>query len=122
LTALAQAQVYAHTDFPLLALVANNELHALSPELAAPSLTLREQSRGLLLQVLTSGVRQGVFDLDDVVLASIAMGSMGVRVANWFGPDQPYDREQVAKSFAAFTLRLAGVGFGPQENRERAWT
>jgi AcrR family transcriptional regulator len=109
LSALARAQVYAHTDFPLLALVANSELHALSPELAAPALALREQSRALLLQVLTHGVEQGVFDLDEVGLAAIAMGSLGVRVANWFGPDQPYTREQVADAFAGYALRMAGV-------------
>jgi AcrR family transcriptional regulator len=87
LAALVRAHVYAHTDFPLLALVANSELHALSAEAAMPALMLREQSRELLRQVLAHGGDQGVFHIDDITLAAIAIASMGVRIANWFGPD-----------------------------------
>lgn len=109
LTALVRAQVLAHTDFPLLALVANQELHALSPESSAPALVLREQSRELVLQVLRHGVSSGAFSAPDLTLASIAIGSMGIRVANWFGPDQPYTREQVAEAFAGFALQIVGA-------------
>ena len=30
-------------------------------------------------------------------------------MANWFGPDQPYTRDEVADSFAVFALRLVGA-------------
>jgi len=109
LAALVRAQVLAHTDFPLLALVANQELHALSAERAAPALALREQSRELALRVLEHGKRAGVFALADIGLTAIAIGSMGIRVANWFGPDQPYTREQVADAFTGFALQIAGA-------------
>jgi AcrR family transcriptional regulator len=108
-SALVRAQVLAHTDFPLLALVANQELHALSPQRAAPALALREQSRDLALRVLRLGVQRGVFVIPDITLAAIAISSMGIRVANWFGPDQPYTREQVADAYATFALQIAGV-------------
>ena len=110
LVALVKAQVYAHTDYPLLALVSNAELHALSPQLAAPSLALREQSRELALRVLHTGVERGDFAVADIGLAAIAIGSMGVRVASWFGPDQPYTRDQVADAFAAFALQIVHAG------------
>ncbi len=109
LAALVRSQVLAHTDFPLLALVANQELHALTAEQAAPALALRNQSRDLALRVLRRGVQRGVFTVDDITLAATAIGSMGIRVANWFGPDQPYTREQVADAFAGFALRIVGV-------------
>lgn len=109
LTALVRAQVLAHADYPLLAMVANSELYALAPEQAAPALALREQSRQLLLQVLHHGVTAGAFAVADVLLAAVAIGSMGLRVASWFGPDQPYTREQVADTFAGFALRVAGA-------------
>jgi AcrR family transcriptional regulator len=109
LSALVRAHVYVHTDYPLLALVANSELHALCAEFAAPALTLREQSRQLLLRVLEHGRRAGVFDIGDVTLAGIAIGSMGIRIASWFGPDQPYTREQVASAHVTFALRIAGA-------------
>lgn len=109
LVALVRTQVLLHADFPLLAVVANNELHALSPEKAAPALALREQSRQLLYQVLHRGIETGEFVIDDVVLAGIAISSIGLRVANWFGPDQPYSRERVADKFAEYALRIAGA-------------
>jgi AcrR family transcriptional regulator len=109
LASLVRAQVLAHTDFPLLALVANQELHVLTTEQAAPSLVLRGQSRELMLRVLHRGVQRGVFTVDDITLAATAIGSMGVRVANWFGPDQPYRRDQVADAFAGFALQIAGA-------------
>ncbi|MBB5869702.1 AcrR family transcriptional regulator [Allocatelliglobosispora scoriae] len=109
LAALVRAQVYSHTDYPLLALVANSELHALSPESAAPALTLRERSRQLLYEVLIDGVASGAFSVADVTLAGIAIGSMGVRVASWFGPDQPYTREQVAEAFITYAHNIVGA-------------
>ncbi|CAM3142267.1 TetR/AcrR family transcriptional regulator [Stackebrandtia soli] len=109
LCALVRAQVHAHTDFPLLALVANAELHALAPERAAPALALREQSRQLLGHVLRAGVDQGVFRLADPVLAGIAISSMGIRVANWFGPDQPYTRDDVGDQYCEYALRIVGA-------------
>jgi AcrR family transcriptional regulator len=109
LAALVRAQVLAHTDFPLLALVANQELHALTAEQAAPALTLRDQATDLALRVLRRGARRGDFAIDDVTLAATAIGSMGVRVANWFGPDQPYTRDQVADAFAGYALRIVGA-------------
>jgi AcrR family transcriptional regulator len=114
LAALVRAQVLLHTDFPLLALVANQELHALSAEAATPSLVLREQSRELLRRVLRAGVQRGAFAVADVDLAGIAIGSIGVRVASWFGPDQPYTRDQVAETFVGFAHRIAGARVSSQ--------
>jgi AcrR family transcriptional regulator len=109
LTALVRAQVLMHADYPLLAMVANTELHCLSAASARPSLELREQARALLYDVLSRGVASGEFSAQcDVVLAGIAIGSMGIRVATWFGPDQPYTREEVAETFAAYALRIVG--------------
>jgi AcrR family transcriptional regulator len=115
LAALVRAQVYAHADFPLLAIVANAELHALSPERAAPALAVREHSRALAIRVLHLGVERGVFTVPDIGLAAIAIGSLGLRVAHWFGPDQPYTREQVADAFVAFALQI--VNATPPETR-----
>ena len=110
LAALVHAHVLVHTDYPLLALVTNAELHALSGELALPAVTLREQSRQLLVQVLQHGVQRGVFDIADVFLTATAIAGMGMRVANWFGPEAPLEGHQVAASYADLALRMVGVG------------
>lgn len=109
LAALVRAHVLVHTDYPLLALVTNSELHALSGELALPALTLREQSRQLLVQVLTQGAERGDFDIADIFLTATAIAGMGMRVANWFGPDVPFMGDQVAESYVELALRMAGA-------------
>ena len=60
LTALVRAHVQAHTDYPMLAVVANNEMHALSPAAAAPAAAVRRRSEALLTEVLAMGHQQGV--------------------------------------------------------------
>ena len=120
LAALVRAHVTAHAEYPLLAVVANSELHALSAELAAPAVALREQSTRLLLAVLHKGMETGEFAVDDAFLAAAAIAGMGLRVAHWFGPHQPYRRDEVADEFAAFALRLVGVAADKPATRRRS--
>jgi uncharacterized membrane protein len=54
-------------------------------------------------------VRIAVFAIDDVTLAATAIGSMEIRVANWFGPDQPYTRDQVADALTGFASQIVGA-------------
>ncbi|MEO3784670.1 TetR/AcrR family transcriptional regulator [Actinocorallia sp. B10E7] len=106
---VVRAHVLAHAQYPLLAIVADNELHSLSPELAEPIMRLRDTGRRLLLGILDDGLARGVFDVPDSYLALTAISGMGMRVANWYGPDTPYTPDQVADSYAEFALRLAGT-------------
>ena len=109
LRALVRAQVLAHTDYPLLAVVTNGELHVLSAAAAAPSVELRIACARMLQDALEDGKRDGSFDVADVALLPQAIAGMGVRVGNWFGPDQPYSRDDVADSYAEYALRMAGA-------------
>jgi AcrR family transcriptional regulator len=109
LEALVHVHVLLHTEFPLLAVVTNGELHALSPELAAPALELRDSCRRMLVDVLGRGVKDGVFHTPDILLTAAAISGLGVQVAQWFGPDQPYSGRQVADVYARLALRIAGV-------------
>lgn len=106
LEALVRAHVSVHTEYPLLALVTNSELHALSAEQAHAAVTLREHSRALLLQVLGRGVEEGEFRMQDPVLTALAIAGMGMRIATWFGPDVPYSAEQVADAHVEMALRM----------------
>jgi hypothetical protein len=82
--------------------VANAELHALSAELAAPSLAVRDSSTQMLLDVARQGTAQGVFAPVDEWLAVAAIGGMGIRVANWFSPEGDYEADEVAEAYSAF--------------------
>lgn len=110
LAALVRAHVRVHTDFPLLAMVTNSELHALAPALAAPALRLRAECRRLLIDIVERGVKDGVFAVPDLLLTATAIGAIGMHVASWFGPDQPVTGEQVADTYVNLALRMAGVG------------
>ena len=109
LAALVRAHVLLHTDFPLLAVVTNTEIHALSPELAEPALALRADCRGLLIDILERGAKDGVFRVPDILLTATAIGALGMQVAHWFGPDQPYSGTEVADVFTCLALRAVGV-------------
>ena len=109
LTALVAAHVHAHADLASLAVVANSELHALSPALAGPALALREASERLLLDVIERGVELGRFDVDEPFLALAAIGAMGIRVAHWLdGTDARYTPAIVAQHYSEFARRIVG--------------
>jgi AcrR family transcriptional regulator len=110
LVALVKGHVKLHATYPMLAVVANVELHALSDEFSGPSLELRRQSEQLFWDVLEQGARLGVFDVPDTWLAVAAIGAMGLRVSHWYTPDFGLSVEQVAEQYAEFACRVVGVG------------
>ncbi|HXU73479.1 MAG TPA: TetR/AcrR family transcriptional regulator [Polyangia bacterium] len=107
--AVVAAHVRLHAEYAMLAVVANNEMHALSPELVAPSLALRKQAEGLLLDVVARGVQVGVFDVPDVFLTGAAIGGMGMRVAHWYSPSHDRSIDQLCEVYAELALRMLGV-------------
>ena len=110
LAALVRAHVRAHTDYPMLAVVASNEMHALSPAAAAPAVAVRRRSEALLMEVLAMGRQQGAFDLIHIEATAAAIGSMGIRVANWYpAPQAGLTPSQLADVYASLALRMTGA-------------
>jgi AcrR family transcriptional regulator len=109
LAAFAHEHALIHCDYPLLALVANSELHVLAAQAAAPALELRAGCRRMLADVLAAGAAAGEFSLIDLDLTAVAIGGLGMQVAHWFAPGGPFTRDQVAGAYAQFALRLAGA-------------
>jgi AcrR family transcriptional regulator len=107
LAALVEAHVRWHAEHPRLAIVANAELHALSAELGAGSLALRDASTELLVGVIREGTERRAFAPADVWMAAAAIGGMGIRVANWFAPDGTYSVDEVAAAYSNFALCIA---------------
>ena len=110
LAALVRAHVQTHTDYPMLAVVANNEMHALSPAAAAQAAAVRRQSEALLAEVLTVGHQHGVFDVVHLEATAAAIGGMGIRAASWHpAPGAGLDPSQLADVYASLALRMAGA-------------
>lgn len=108
LAALVRAHVWMHAEYPMLAVVSNAELHALSPEMAAPALALRRQSEQLMLEVVERGVRLGEFRVPNAWLAVAAIAAMGLRVAHWYTPEFEMSADAVADSYVEFAWRVVG--------------
>ena len=109
LAALMRAHVRMHAEYPMLAMVANAELHALSPEAAAPALELRRQSEQLLGDVVQRGMQKGVFKVKQPFLALAAIGAMGIRVSHWYTPGFELSVDEVADEYAGFALKILGA-------------
>ncbi|GII85178.1 TetR family transcriptional regulator [Sphaerisporangium siamense] len=109
LRAVVRAHVLAHAEHPLLAVVATNELHALSPEMAAPALLIRADARQLMYDILDEGLAQGLFEMPDTFLVLNAISGMGIRVANWYGTGVPYTPQEIADAYADLALRVVGA-------------
>lgn len=110
LRAIVRRNVLQHAGYRLLAVVCNNELHSLSPAAAAPVLALRAKSEQLLRSVVGRGIARGAFAPIHRNATLAALGSMGIRIANWFpSPDVDLDAEALAEVYADLALRMLGI-------------
>jgi AcrR family transcriptional regulator len=124
------ANVAFQATYPMVTVVANNEMHALTPEHQLRIATIRHDSAALLSAVMERGHAEGVFDCPDVWLAMSAIGAMGIRVGSWFRPPwlsdieptnrypgevaawlgpQDYTVESIAEAFADYALRIVAT-------------
>jgi AcrR family transcriptional regulator len=106
--AWVHAHVRFHTDFPMLAVVGNTELHMLSQELGQPIYQVRRQSEQLLMDIAQRGIERGLFKVPHAWLSVAAIGGMGLRVAFWFSPDGALAADAVADAYVEFALRILG--------------
>jgi AcrR family transcriptional regulator len=109
LAALVREHALIHCDYPLLALVANAELHALTPAAAEEALALRSRCAEMLAAVLAEGQSAGEFSLPDPVITALSISGLGMHIAHWFDPGQGHTRIQVAQTHVRLVLRMAGA-------------
>ncbi len=107
--AYVRGHVAMHTSFPMLAVVANGELHALSAKLGGESAAVRQQSVQTLKDIVQRGLDQGVFEVPNVWLAVAAIGGMGLRVAYWYTPEHELGAQYIAEVYAEYALRILGA-------------
>ncbi|WP_158075641.1 TetR/AcrR family transcriptional regulator [Actinokineospora bangkokensis] len=103
---LTRTHVLTHVTHPLLAIVTNDEMHHLSPELAAEALELRRRSEVMATGAGARGVAAGLFAPTDAVVTAAAIASMGVRAPYWFVPTDDYGPADLADSYANLAVRM----------------
>jgi AcrR family transcriptional regulator len=110
LRSLVMAHARMHATYPDLAIVVNDQISALSADLAAPAQVLRHQSRALLLDVLRRGVTLSRFSMPRIEVVAAAIGAMGMRIPYWYDAGVGLDVEELAATQAELALRMAGAG------------
>lgn len=108
LGALVRANATLHATYPQLAIVANEELHVLPPELAAPVLELRKQSAALLHEVILRGMALGRFSCRSPLVTAAAIGAMALRIPYWYQPESGLAIGTLADIHAELALRMLG--------------
>jgi len=125
-----RANVWFQATYPLLTIVANSDLHALSPENRSRVMGIRHDFGVLLVAVIDRGVGTGAFDCPHPWLAVYAIGAMGIRVAWWFRDrgaagaesplslysheatswiqDEQFSLDEVCEQYADYALKIVG--------------
>jgi hypothetical protein len=77
-----RANIRAHTDYPMLAVVATSQMHALSPAAAAPAAAVRAGPRRCWPRYWPRATSTASFDLVHPEATAAAICGMGIRAAS----------------------------------------
>lgn len=109
--AVVRALVKGHTDYPMLGVVANTELHVLGPDLVEPALSAREQAEIIGIEIVHRGVELGIFDAEDPAVIVTVIAAMAIRVAFWYSPQSSdLSPEDLGDVYAELVLRMLNAG------------
>lgn len=97
--------------------VIDTQLHALEPENRAAIVELRDAYEQLLRDILARGQREGRWDLEEVSVVAIGVGTMCTEVDAWYREGGRLAPEEIGAIFADFIRK--GLG-GPGARRRRA--
>jgi hypothetical protein len=109
LAALVAENARFHASWPLLAVLINDEIHALPEAILESAGALREASAQLLTRVLERGMVEHAFDLLDLPTTAAALSAMAVRIPGWFVPTADLDVDVLADRQARLALRIVGA-------------
>jgi AcrR family transcriptional regulator len=105
LRAMVSAFTAWHAEHHTIARVVQYELAALSPEHFAEVATIRRAISALIEQVLTDGVADGSFAVDDLHGTTLAVLSLSIDVARWYSPARQ-DPGKLGALYADLALRM----------------
>lgn len=107
--ALVRAHTVLHATYPHLAVVVNEELHALPPDLAAPALAVRARSSTLLIEVLKKGIALGKFSPPNTAATAAAISAIGLRLPYWYDASSGLGIDALADAHVELSLRMLGI-------------
>lgn len=109
LRAIVHANAVMHATYPHIAVIVNDEMHALPADLAGPGLALRRQGIAMLMEVLERGIAKRRFAVRQPMVTAGAIGAMALRIPYWFGPGAGIAIEELAATQVELALAMVGV-------------
>jgi AcrR family transcriptional regulator len=106
LRAVVRANARMHISYPHLAVIVNDELHALPPDLAEPGLALRRQGIALLTDIVERGIALGRFHASHPAVTIAAIGAMSLRLPYWFQANDRLTADDVVDAQAELAVRM----------------
>lgn len=107
--AVVRANAHMHMAYPHLAVVVNDEMHALPAELAEPGLALRRQGVALLTDIVERGIALRRFAARQPAVAIAAIGAMSMRIPYWYEPNEGPTPDEVADAQVELAVRMLEV-------------
>ena len=95
-----------HAEHHQLGRIVQYEFRHLTPDHRAAVLTLRKEIDQVVRGVLTDGVAQGDFDVDDTSTTALALLSLAVDVARWYSPEIRRTPEDIGRTNGDLAVRL----------------
>ena len=109
LRAVVHANAVMHATYPHIAIIVNDEMHALSADLAGPGLALRRQGIAMLMDILERGIAMKRFAARQPLVTAGAIGAMALRIPYWYGPHLGISMAELAATQAELALGMLGV-------------
>lgn len=104
LRALVHWHVVYHAEQRFRARVADEQLHALGPELRARVVAVRDEYTRLFKDILEQGRDVDGWLVRDPALITFAIGGMCTFVDTWYRDDGPLRPDEIAELYADFIL------------------
>jgi AcrR family transcriptional regulator len=101
---LVRWHVVYHAEKRFQARVADEQLHALGPELRARAVEVRDEYTSLFKDILEQGRDEAGWLVRDPSLITFAIGGMCTFVDTWYRDDGPLTPDEIGELYADFIL------------------
>ena len=98
-----------HAENQTVARVAQYEYRALPPDEREDVKLLRRRMQAEVEQEIARGVETGVFNTVDTASASLAILSLCVDIARWYGPHETRSPRELGEAYAGLALNMIGA-------------
>jgi AcrR family transcriptional regulator len=106
LGAIVSAFARWHAEQFRTARIVQYEFPHLTPEHREEVMTLRKQIDDVVRNVLKAGAASGDFNVPDVAMTTLALQSLTIDVARWYGPGIRRTPEAIGAAYGDLALRL----------------